>query len=469
MKSKRAYPLIILSLVFLSNPNINLIDILPDCVAYILLALVIGDLAETIPYLAECKSAVVKLALITLIKIPAFSVMYSNMKFGSDIVTLFTFSFTVVEFILICTAVKNLFLAMSYIGQRTDCESVRGKFKWSKKPILPPEVLEKTTIAFFAIKGSLNVLPELLLLSKESFALRKQFRDAYPAVLVISILTALVIGAIWLSLVIKYVKNIKKTGDLSAAINSIEVYSRPEISESDKIAKRLTDALNMLAVSSIFIFDITVQDFGGNNILPHFIYGLVLFYSIFSLTSNKRYKLLLSVFATGFTVSATVNQSHSAQFFGMYQYIDLNYSKYAKAAYEPIKASAVCEMVFILALVIVSSIVLVRFIKEHTEVSPDSPIYGNSVKRAHARLIKHTLPLMLISAIINVLKCVNVFAMAKVSTIYSEVNPEGITVSSMPALSTIIFLLSIVFVIYSFFIVSTLKEEVKFKYTNLQQ
>ena len=465
MKSKRAYPLIILSLVFLFNPNINLIDILPDCIAYILLALAIGDLAQTIPYLAECKSAVLKLALVTLIKIPAFSVMYSNMKYGSDIITLFTFSFTVLEFILIYTAVKNLFLALSYIGERTDCKSVREKFPLNRRSSLSPEVLEKISIAFFIIKGSLNVLPELLLLSNENFMLRIQLRDAYPAVLVLCVFASLVIGAIWLGYAIKYVKNIKKKGDLPDAIKSIEVCSRPEVSSSDKIVKRLTDALNMLAISSIFIFDITVQDFGGRNILPHFIYALILFYAIFNLTENKRYRGLLSVFAAGFSMSAIANQSLSAQFFGMYQYVDLSYSKYARAAYMPIKTSAICEMVFILAIIAISAIVLVRFIKEHTEVLPSDPAYGESVKRAHRRLIRNTLPLMLISAVINVLKCVNVFLMEKVTIIYSEVNPDGIAASSAPALNTVIFLLSIIFVVYSFFIVSTLKEEVKFKYS----
>ena len=469
MKSKRAYPLIILSLVFLFNPNINLIDILPDCIAYILLALVIGDLAQSIPYLAECKSAVLKLALVTLVKIPAFSVMYSNMKYGSDIVTLFTFSFAVLEFILIYTAVKNLFLALSYIGERTDCKSVREPFPLNRRSSLSPEMLEKITLIFFLIKGALNVLPELLLLTSENFALRKQFRDAYPAVLVISILASLIIGAIWLGYAIKYVKSIKKKDDLKEAISTIEVYSRPEVSSSEKLAKRLTDALNMLAFSSIFIFDIAVQDFGGRNILPHFIYGLILFYAVFSLTENKTYRGLLSVFAVGFSMSAIVNQSLSAQFFGMYQYVDLSYSKYARAAYMPIKATAVCEVVFILAITVISAFVLARFIKEHTEVLPSDPAYGESVKRAHRRLIRNALPLMLISAVINVLKCINVFIMEKVTIIYSEVNPDGIAASSAPALNTVIFLLSIIFVVYSFFIVSTLKEEVKFKYSKSSQ
>ena len=121
MKAKRIYSLVILSLVLLFNPSINILDLLPDFIAYALLVFIIGDLAESIPYLAECKDALTKLAIITLIRIPAFLIMYSNMRYGSDIVPLFTLSFNVLEYVFIYGAVKNLFRAFSYLGERTDC------------------------------------------------------------------------------------------------------------------------------------------------------------------------------------------------------------------------------------------------------------------------------------------------------------------------------------------------------------
>ena len=207
IKIKHHYPLIILSLVFLCNPNMNILDILPDCIAYTLLTLVIGGLAQTVPYLAECKGALIKLALLTAIKIPAFTVMYSNLKYGSDIVPLFTLSFAVLELILICIAVKNLFLALSYIGERTDCISVRGPFSIGRRKSLSLEMIERVTIIFFVVKAVLNVLPELMLLYNEDFAYRKELMDSYPAVLVISVLAGLIIGIFWLKYPTKLAKH----------------------------------------------------------------------------------------------------------------------------------------------------------------------------------------------------------------------------------------------------------------------
>lgn len=464
MQIKRTYPLIILSLVFLFNPNINLIDILPDCIAYALLILIIGGFASTVPYLAECKGALVKLFVLTLVKIPAFSVMYSNMKYGSDIVPLFTLSFAVLEFLLIRSATKNLFRTLSYVGERTDCTSVRENFKVSKRKSISPEALEKITVIYFLIKGILNVIPEILLLSKEDFMLRRELMDAYPAALVLSVLASLIIGIIWLRYAIRFVKAIHQSGDFGNAIRTIDSYVRPETSTAEKLSKRLTDSLTLLAISSIFIFDVSFQNFGGYNILPHFIYGIVLFCSVVNLTQNKLHKQLLVTFASGFSLAAIVNQSQTARFFSLYEYAELTYSQYAKADYVPIKISAIAETAFILATIVMTSIILVNFIKEYTEISPSDPDYRPTNKREHNRLIRNTLPLMVISGAINVLKCVNVFLKEHVKIISTDAHIEGIPTSSAPALSTVIFLLSIVFVIYSFVVTSTLKDAVRFKF-----
>ena len=191
---KVVFPLVILSLVFLFNPNANLIDVLPDLVAYLLFILVIGSHSESVPYLAECRGALIKLALVTLIKIPAFTIMYSNMVSGKDIVPLFTLVFAVLELILLYSAVENGFRALGYIGERTDCASVRDAFSVGGGRTMTPESLKVMTFIFFVARASLNVIPELLLLTPEETTLRRKLQEAYPAVLVISIFAALIIG-----------------------------------------------------------------------------------------------------------------------------------------------------------------------------------------------------------------------------------------------------------------------------------
>ena len=465
MQIKRKFPLIILSLVFLFNPNVNIIDILPDFVAYAILVLIIGSLSESVPYLAECKEALIKLTLVTLVKVPAFVIMYSNMKYGSDIIPLFTLSFAVLECIFIFSAVKNFALTVSYLGERTDCQAARDPFPISKKTSMSLEAFEKLTVIVFFVKAALNVLPEIMLLTGEDFALKRKLMDLYPTMLIIAILASLAVMSIWLSLAVKCVKGIRHKGDFGEALRAVENYATPGISDQDKLRKRLLEALNLLALSSIFIFDLSFQNTNGRNILPHFIYGIVLFCAVINLTESKRCRMLLMSFTAGFSVSAIVNQALASRFFDRYQYIDLSYSRIARAEYVPIKITAVFETAFVIAMTVVAAIILIEFIKAHTDTDPLDPSYSVTNARAHKRLVKLTLPVMIISGVINAMKCVNVFLKQRVTVIPSAVNPDGVAAPGVPLFTTAIVILSIIYVIYSLVTVSTLKDEVKMKYS----
>ena len=464
MKRIGVYPLVVVSLLILFNPSANILDILPDCIAYGLLIYAIGGLDKTVPYLSECKGALIKLAVVALIKIPAFFVMYANMKYGSDIVPLFTLSFAVVEIILIRAALKNLFASLSYLGERTDCASVRNPFKASKKITLSPDSLYGITLGFFIVRATLGIIPELLLLSREDFALKKELNEAYPIVLVFAILISLVISVLWLKFALGYVKAIKNGGDLPDAITYVKQSSHVEISDKEEIRKKLFGALTVLAISSLFSFDLTFNNFGGRNILPHFIYGIILYYSVYNLTQSKKAKVLLTATVIPFCISSGLSHVLTKRFFMTYQYVDLSYSKYAKSAYLPIKISAVAESVFMIVFALVCASVLIGFVKNHTELSPSDPSYTHSNKNAHKRLMKTLAPIPICAALINVLKCVNVFIKENIQIIGSEVNTDGIVTSTAPFFSTLIFLATMVFVVYSFTAVSTIKDEVKLKY-----
>ena len=463
-KVKYTYPLVILALILLFNPVVNVIDILPDCIAYILLILAIGAYTETVPYLAECRSALVKLALVTLIKIPAFTVMYSNMSSGKDIVPLFTLVFVTLELILLYSAVTNGFGALSYLGERTDARSVREPFALSGKRTSTPEQLKIFTLIFLLARGILNVAPEILLLTPEEASLRRRLTEAYPAVLLLCIFASLVIGLIWLSHALKFVKAVKKVGDLKEAIGTLEHRGTPYEESIKRMKKRLISSLTLLAVSSIFIFDIVIEDFGGYNILPHFIYGILIFISLYNLASDIKTRRLLTVSTASYAISSLLGHLFTLSFFESHTYVDLKYSASAKATYSSVKLLAVIELIFALLMLASAAMATVRFIKEHTDVSPSEASYSKTNAMNHKLTARNAMPVFVISAIIHLLKCANVFIKQTISVTYSEVNPEGIISSGAPYMDTVIFLACTVYVICCFVKTSNLKDEVKFKY-----
>lgn len=463
-KRRNVYPLITVSLFLLFNPAFNILDILPDCIAYFLLILAIGKTTESVPYLYECKSALVKLAMITAFKIPAFSIMYSNMASGKDIMPLFTLTFVTVELILLYSAVQNGYRALSYIGERTDCSSVRAPFPMNRKSTSTPEALRVTMLVFFAIKGILNVLPEFLLLTPENAFIRRRMTEAYPAVLVISMLTVTVMGIIWIRHTLKYVKAIRKAGDIGAAIDSLTVKYTPEEEDKNNIVKKLLASLNALAISSFFIFDISLSDYGGYNILPHFIYGIILFIAIYSIATTKLVRGLSIISSAAFIAVSLVGYFSTARFYQTYSIEQIKYKTLAAEAYDKLKTLAVVETVLAVIMLTVAAMAMIGFIKAHTDVSPDDPAYSRTNIKNHQRAIRKALPIFIISAFISILKCINVFVKENTQIIPSEVNFEGITASSVPVLNTAIVLISIVYVVYCCVTVSNIKDEVKFKY-----
>ena len=463
-KSNRLYAMTLIALVFLAIPNMNLIDVLPDCVAYLLFLAVIGNTSRKVPYLAECKAALCKLALITAVKIPAFSVMYSNMRYGADIVPLFTLSFVILELILLYSAISNGYAALSYIGERTDASSVREPFRLNRRRTMTPEALKNFTYIFFLIKGVLNILPELTLLTRDNVSLKKTLDELYPAMLIICIFSSLVLGLVWLGYARKYAKNIRDKNDVSDALGAIEALRERRPEAVERAVKKLNTSLTFIAVCGLFIFDVSFQSLGGYNILPHFIYGLLLFCSMFTFAEDRKMRIALSSFTFLFSVTSILNHLFTSRFFEEYTYAILAYSEPAKTQYLYVEILATFEAVFIIAMLVISALIMIGFIKQHTDVSPSDPSYTKSNKRSHRRLIRVTLPLFILSGLINVMKCVNVFLKSKVTLIESAVNPDGIVASSLPAMNTIIVMLCIIYVIYSFVLASTLKDEVKFKY-----
>ena len=239
-KAKNPGALIALSLVFLFNPNINILDLLPDFVAYLALISAIGSASEHVPYLQECKETLSKLAIISAVKIPAMLIMFSNMYTGRDIVPLFTLIFGVVEIIFLSPAINNGYAALCYLGERTDATSLISAFPIDRSGArtMKTDALRALTLIFFSAKAALGFLPEICLLTFEDYATRKKANDIYPTLLVLSLLAVLIIGLVWLGRTKKYLNTVRKNGQVGTSVSSLIPDSDAEsISAKDKVRK----------------------------------------------------------------------------------------------------------------------------------------------------------------------------------------------------------------------------------------
>ena len=129
---KRFYSLIIFSLVLLINPNINVIDLMPDFIAWFILAKLFERAADSAPYFEEARVAFKRLAWVNLAKIPAFILVMlirSKDTLDNNVYALASLSFAVIETLFIIPAVKNIFLALFHLGERTEAVSLISPFQ----------------------------------------------------------------------------------------------------------------------------------------------------------------------------------------------------------------------------------------------------------------------------------------------------------------------------------------------------
>ncbi len=454
-KNKRLTASLTLALVCLANPNMNVIDILPDCISYFVLALLIGRAADIVPYLAECREALNKLTLITLIKIPAMAVMFANMRPGRDIIPLFTLTFTVLELIYLYSAISNGFRGMYYLGERSSASGFIGKHS---------DDIRLLTYIFVTAKAVLTVIPDFCLLSSaDPYAVRRAAK-IYPILSLISMGAVLIFGIIWLVNALKYVRAIRSGADISEAVVTLAGSERLAEIEKRSTIKRLTGLLSMLAASSLLTFDLVFEEFNGVNILPHFIYGIFMLFIIPRMTNDRKLIKLSFIGGGAYTAFSVVVQGLLIRFLDKYEYTVLEFSSDARAMYLPVWIFSILETAALLFFLLISWYILFGFIRSHTGVSPDSERYGRVDFDRHRTLSVKTAVMLALSALSAVIKTVDVIAKSKTTHDFADTSAEIIPDFPLPWLMTVAFFASVALVIYSFCFISELKNEVKLKY-----
>ena len=127
INKKKFYSLLIFSLVFLLNPNINVIDVMPDFISWFILARLFERAADSAPYFEEARAGFIKLGYINLAKIIGLLIIFfvkSRDTSDNNIFALVSLSFAAVELLYLFPTVKNIFLALFHLGERTEASAL---------------------------------------------------------------------------------------------------------------------------------------------------------------------------------------------------------------------------------------------------------------------------------------------------------------------------------------------------------
>ncbi len=476
--------LIFTALIVLLNPNFTTIDILPDCIAYFIIAAMAKKYASLVPYFAEVREGCLKLGLITLMKIPAMAVMFASMSAGRDIVPLLTLVFVTLELIVLYPTLANGFSALFYIGERSNMTEFISAFKVFGIRV-HTDFLRAVAFVFVSVKGALNVLPEFCLLTFDTDTTVAMLRRLYPILEVISILTVFLIGVFLFVLAYGYIGAIRKGRGLADAVYSIVDADRLASYEYTRRIKTKFSKLTLLAISAIFTFDVC---FGGTNydmtealndgltILPRFVYAIIIMVCTTGLFSKKRYTIPIYVSGAAYSVFSILNTIFTKLFLKDYTYSSLleeaasSFAQSpAKAAYLPVEIFAVLEAAAMAVLALTLGLGLVDFLRENTGADTELEVLRGQDKEFRRNMNIKGIVFGLFPLVISVSKALNTFFIGAPSLIFtdpSDVTMPTIITSAVPWFGTLIFALCVAYAFYAFYFMGEIKAEMKMKFSD---
>lgn len=471
IKRKTFYGLIVFCLVLLFNPNINIFDLLPDFIAWFILAKLFEKAADSAAYFEEARASFVKLGWLNVAKLPAF--LFILMVRGqnvhdNDIYTLISFSFAIVEAILVVQAIKNIFAALTHLGERTTASSLISPIPLSKsgRRMLTVDALKESSYFFAICKSILYFLPDLFLLTRVND--KGQILTAskyYPEALIFAQLLGLIVGIIWLMRILKYTKAIYKEGLFTESLERMAIEDAELKFETKTTIRKISFSLTLMAVASIFMLEISLDSFNSINILPCFMFGIMFVVAFYSMRHYSQKNIYLYVSGGVFTVISALEYAFSIIFHSSYEYLDLINNADARKSYLWVQIFGIAEFISLTVLLVILANTLKAFILNNTGVNPQSDRYLRMEKEYHKSLFTKTYILIALGILSALAKCVNIFLNGEVQFVFTTVNDVMIAASPIPWFNLVVTATAIFFIAYSLYFTSYLKEEIKMKYT----
>ena len=473
MKKKSRYRSAIFGLLFLIIPSINIVDVFPDFIAYFIIAGILAYGVEKVPYFEEARSAFIKLGIIGLLRLPAMLLMgwirIENQS-DTDIFALMTLIFGIIETLYLIPAISSLFDALFYLGQRSDAEATITPIKsWGNKTDI--STVKSTTVFFAITRSVLALIPEFCLMTAEAQdgtnMIVHPYSRLYPLVLTPCFLLSLIIAIIWFGMIAKYIRAIGKEGRFYTAIDSMVTEERrPEVDRRLRL-KKMCMALNTMVIAAFFTLEINLDNFGNVNILPHFIFAIILTCGLCSLIKKSTYSTVASIICVLYSAVSLIAHGKLIGFLNEWSYTDIKRVNEAKAAYTPVVLLSAIEFVLVAALLVTVMIALISFCKNNTKIPPSDKNYGIPDKEFHRSLLYKNILYTAFGILAALSKLVQVLLNSGADYLDLE-NASGsvssIVTTAIPWFGLLMTVLSLLYGGYALHFLGTLKDELKMKY-----
>jgi len=469
-KRRSIYGYIIFSIIFLFNPNISVIDVLPDFIAYFVLARAFLYASDCAPHFEEARIAFKRLGWLNFFKVFGLLVMLLVKRENAsdnDVIPLVTLIFAICEVLLTFIAIKHLFDGLFYLGNRGETASAITPFTVAGKSVRP-EDLRTLSYFFTGLKCLAYFAPTPFLLTNVNLSAsgRASLVKGFVTVLIISQIVCIIVGIIWLIYVRKYALAIRSEGKFFSTLDTLLENNKGfSLAKKEKL-RHIISTLTVFEVSSLFTLELALVENYDVNLIPHFIYAALLLYGVYRLSRYASYKIPTMISGIAYLAVSTVTYIFQTRFLTEYGYARLVTNKEARELYPTVTVLSLVELVTLLIFLFFIFRMLKSFITSHTGINEDSASLKAN-ETYYGRLIRKNLIFFIAGAVAGTVKLISVILHGSVKIIYADNSEELMSAIVSPAVEWIglaVAVSAFVYIGVTLYFFSTLKEEVSMRY-----
>lgn len=326
--------------LFLFNPNVNILDVLPDCIGYLLLLLGVRRAAHVLPYFDDAARYFRYLAILTATRIPAYFVMTSLAAGDNEqrvIITLFSLCYGIGELLLLFPAFRALFAGTEYLAERYGVRAAGTP---------AASLAARVTLFALAAKPVLAFLPELCWLSSENAGYvdgRLSVVTPYPYFVVAACVLGLLAGAAFLCTFLPFCRALRADPGLAALSQKLlpDDGAAAALRGADRI-RRVTWGGRLLTIGAFCLIDLVFDEI---NYLPDFLGAICFLLAALCFLPLARRRAVFAAVAAGVYLPLSVARYIlSARFYALYSYAAFGRVKAADRLYTALSITAGAEV-----------------------------------------------------------------------------------------------------------------------------
>lgn len=473
---------LIAGFVFLCNPNLNIIDILPDCIGCLFMIAALTKLGDLCSDIGDAKRAFITLFWITASKIPALILLIWIMgtSVGEETMRLvFAFCYAIAETVFGLRAFSLLFDGLAYFGTRQP----GGEFLYTL-PVKQPkprrdgkvpavrkkrfESLMRITAVFVIGKALLCVLPELTYLSShdslgyvtpEGLAL-SNFR---PLLILLSTVLGAIIGIVWLIKLCMYIGHIAKHTDFWSDIQ-VQYAAKVQTRNGIFVMRRTYVFAVLASAAAFFSVDFYLDEI---NWLPDFVSAILFFLAAILIAKDVGGTRMLKATSVVYFVTSCITYVTMIGFTNEYPYSAVHKIERAQQLYTRYAVANAASQIAFIAVMFALAAVIMRIVRAHTGINTLTGVSSSSrplVQVYNRRSIR----LRIFSVACAVMSVLYFYFVVDVKSVQLRVDAYAsggyLYFPKFEIVWMVDFLIAMIYAIFTCNLLSDLLSEVRYKY-----